>query len=138
MGFGLEVDMIRQARELDLLTTPVRLQPGRGAAMAEGRRGRPCGAHGADDQGAIGAKTALTLDESVARVQAMHDAAKAEPRLLVLCHGGPIAEPEDARTSSSARAGWRASTAPPAWSGCRRKWRSRRTCGGFKDLTFNP
>ena len=47
--------------------------------------------------GAIGAKTALTLDEAVVRVQAMHDAARAVNRdVLVLCHGGPIAEPDDA------------------------------------------
>jgi len=46
---------------------------------------------------AIGARTALTLDECVVRIQAMHDAAKAvNPEILVLCHGGPIAEPEDA------------------------------------------
>jgi predicted TIM-barrel enzyme len=52
---------------------------------------------GLTTKGAIGAKTALTLDECVERIQAMHDAAKAvNPDVLVLCHGGPIAEPEDA------------------------------------------
>lgn len=52
---------------------------------------------GLTTSGTIGAQTALTLDESVARVQAMHDAAKAvNPDVLVLCHGGPIAEPDDA------------------------------------------
>ena len=52
---------------------------------------------GLTTKGAIGAQTAVTLDEAVERVQAMHDAATAvNPEILVLCHGGPIAEPEDA------------------------------------------
>jgi predicted TIM-barrel enzyme len=52
---------------------------------------------GLTTKGTIGAKTAITLEESVARVQAMRDAAVAvKPEVLVLCHGGPIAEPEDA------------------------------------------
>ncbi len=52
---------------------------------------------GLTTKGSIGAKTALTLDESAARVQAMHDAARAvRSDIIVLCHGGPIAEPEDA------------------------------------------
>jgi predicted TIM-barrel enzyme len=51
---------------------------------------------GLTTEGSIGAKTALTLDEA-ARVQALHDAARAvNPDVLVLCHGGPISEPEDA------------------------------------------
>ena len=52
---------------------------------------------GLTTSGTIGAETAITLDEAVERVQAMHDAAKlVNPDVLVLCHGGPIAEPEDA------------------------------------------
>lgn len=52
---------------------------------------------GLTTKGAIGAHTAVTLDEAVRRVQAMHDAAtQVNPNILVLCHGGPIAEPEDA------------------------------------------
>jgi predicted TIM-barrel enzyme len=53
---------------------------------------------GLTSKGSIGAKTAMTLDEAARRVQALHDAAKAvNPDILVLCHGGPISEPEDAR-----------------------------------------
>jgi predicted TIM-barrel enzyme len=53
---------------------------------------------GLTTKGRIGAQTALTLGESVKRVQAMHDAAKKiNPDVIVLCHGGPIAEPEDAQ-----------------------------------------
>ena len=52
---------------------------------------------GLTTSGSIGAKTAITLDDAVQRVQAMHDAARAvNPDILVLCHGGPIAEPDDA------------------------------------------
>src|SRR5262249_28040659 len=52
---------------------------------------------GLTTKGSIGARTALTLDEAAARVQALHDAARAvNPDVLVLCHGGPISEPEDA------------------------------------------
>jgi predicted TIM-barrel enzyme len=52
---------------------------------------------GLTTSGTIGAETAITLDEAVDRVQAMHDAAtEVDPNILVLCHGGPIAEPEDA------------------------------------------
>ena len=76
---------------------------------------------GLTTKGSIGAKTALTLDESAARVQAMHDAARAVRKdVLVLCHGGPIAEPEDAeptsshtRPASSASSARRASSASP-------------------------
>jgi predicted TIM-barrel enzyme len=53
---------------------------------------------GLTTKGNIGATTAITLEESVKRIQAMHDAAKKVRKdALVLCHGGPIAEPEDAR-----------------------------------------
>jgi predicted TIM-barrel enzyme len=52
---------------------------------------------GLTTKGAIGAQTAKTLDECVGLIQAMRDAAVAvNPDVLVLCHGGPIAEPEDA------------------------------------------
>ncbi len=53
---------------------------------------------GLTTKGTIGAQTALTLEESAKRIQAMHDAARrVKPDILVLCHGGPIAEPEDAQ-----------------------------------------
>src|SRR5437764_136373 len=52
---------------------------------------------GLTTSGTIGAQTAISLDEAVQRVQAMHDAAtEVNPAILVLCHGGPIALPEDA------------------------------------------
>jgi predicted TIM-barrel enzyme len=98
MGFGLEVDMIRQAHERDLLTAPYVFDPEQAAAMTEAGADILVPHMGLTTSGTIGAVTARTLDESVAAIQAMHDAAKrVNPDVLVLCHGGPIAEPEDAR-----------------------------------------
>jgi predicted TIM-barrel enzyme len=98
MGFGLEVDMIRTAHELGLLTTPYCFNPDEAAAMAAAGADILIPHLGLTTKGTIGAQTAVTLDEAAARVQAMHDAARRiRPDILVLCHGGPIAEPEDAQ-----------------------------------------
>lgn len=97
MGYDLEVEMIREAHELDLLTTPYVFTPDEARAMAEAGADVLVPHMGLTTKGTIGATTAITLDEAVERVQAMHDAAKqVNPDILVLCHGGPIAEPEDA------------------------------------------
>jgi len=97
MGFGLEVEMICRAHELDMLTAPYVFNPDEARAMAQAGADMLVPHMGLTTKGSIGAHTALTLDESVERVQAMHDAArKVNPDILVLCHGGPIAEPEDA------------------------------------------
>ncbi|MCO5246114.1 MAG: phosphoenolpyruvate hydrolase family protein [Anaerolineae bacterium] len=98
MGYGLEVDMIRMAHELDLLTCPYVFNEEEAVAMAKAGADVLVPHMGLTTKGSIGASTALTLEESARRVQAMHDAAKAvNPDILVLCHGGPIAMPEDAR-----------------------------------------
>jgi predicted TIM-barrel enzyme len=98
MGFGLEVDMIRTAHELGLLTTPYCFHPDEAEAMAQAGADILIPHMGLTTKGTIGASTALTLEESAKRVQAMHDAAKRINReILVLCHGGPIAEPADAQ-----------------------------------------
>jgi predicted TIM-barrel enzyme len=98
MGFGLEVDMIQMAHALDLLTTPYVFDPDQATAMARAGADILIPHMGLTVKGSIGARTALTLDESARRVQAMHDAAKKiRPDILVLCHGGPIAEPADAQ-----------------------------------------
>jgi predicted TIM-barrel enzyme len=97
MGYGLEVEMVRAARERDLLTAPYAFSVEDAAAMAEAGADVLVPHVGLTTGGAIGAETARTLDECVALIQAMHDAAKAvNPEILVLCHGGPIAEPDDA------------------------------------------
>ncbi len=98
MGFGLEVDMIRLARALGLLTTPYAFNEDEAKAMAAAGADILIPHMGLTTKGAIGARTALTLDDAVKSVQAMHDAAKKVNKdILVLCHGGPISEPEDAQ-----------------------------------------
>jgi predicted TIM-barrel enzyme len=97
MGYGLEVEMIRIAHEMDLLTTPYVFTPDEARAMAGAGADILVPHMGLTTSGTIGAQTAITLDEAVERVQAMHDAAKeVNPDIIVLCHGGPIAEPDDA------------------------------------------
>ncbi|MGH3005219.1 MAG: phosphoenolpyruvate hydrolase family protein [Gaiellaceae bacterium] len=97
MGYGLEVEMIRAARELELLTCPYVFTPDDARAMTEAGADVLVPHMGLTTSGTIGAQTAKTLDESVELVQAMHDAAEeVDPDVLVLCHGGPIAEPDDA------------------------------------------
>jgi len=98
MGFGLEVDMIRLAGEMGLLTTPYCFNPEEAAAMASAGCDILIPHLGLTTKGLIGAQTAVDLAEGARRVQAMRDAAvRVKPDLLVLCHGGPIAEPADAQ-----------------------------------------
>jgi len=98
MGFDLEVDMIRQARDLGLLTCPYVFTEAEAAAMAKAGADVLIPHMGLTTKGTIGAHTALTLADAAQRVQALCDAAKAvNPDILVLCHGGPISEPEDAQ-----------------------------------------
>ena len=97
MGYDLEVEMIRTARELDLLTAPYVFTPDDARKMAGAGADVLVPHMGLTTSGTIGARTAITLDEAVERVQALRDAAVEVARdVLVLCHGGPIAEPEDA------------------------------------------
>ncbi|HEX6471134.1 MAG TPA: phosphoenolpyruvate hydrolase family protein [Streptosporangiaceae bacterium] len=97
MGYDLEVEMIRLARERDMVTAPYVFDEDQARAMAEAGADVLVPHVGLTTKGSIGAGTALTLDEAVGRVQAMRDAAHAaRPNVLVLCHGGPIAEPDDA------------------------------------------
>jgi predicted TIM-barrel enzyme len=96
MGFDLEIDMIRLAAERDLLTAPYVFDTDQARAMTEAGADVLVPHMGLTTSGTIGARTAITLDEAVERVQAMRDAAIAvNPNVIVLCHGGPIAEPDD-------------------------------------------
>jgi predicted TIM-barrel enzyme len=98
MGYGLEVDLIRIARNLNLLTTPYAFNPDEAADMAKAGADILIPHMGLTTKGSIGATTAVTLPEAAQRCQAMHDAAtRINPEILVLCHGGPIAEPADAQ-----------------------------------------
>ena len=97
MGYDLEVEMIALAHRMDLLTCPYVFNEEEARAMARAGADVLVPHMGLTTKGSIGAKTALTLDQAVERVQAMRDAAvQVNPDILVLCHGGPIAEPEDA------------------------------------------
>jgi len=98
MGYGLEVDMIGLAHDFGMLTTPYVFNPDEARAMARAGGDILIAHLGLTTKGSIGAETAVTLDDAARQVQAMHDAAKSvNPEVLVLCHGGPIAEPADAQ-----------------------------------------
>jgi predicted TIM-barrel enzyme len=97
MSYELEVEMIRLAGERGLLTAPYVFDVADAEAMTRAGADVLVPHMGLTTKGTIGAHTALTLDECVDRIQVMHDAAVAiNPDVMVLCHGGPIAEPEDA------------------------------------------
>lgn len=97
MGYDLEVDMIRKASQLDMLTTPYVFDTEQAKKMAEAGADILVAHMGLTTKGTIGAKTALTLDDSVKRVQEICNAGKSvNPNIMVICHGGPIAMPEDA------------------------------------------
>jgi predicted TIM-barrel enzyme len=97
MGYGLEVEMIAAASELDLLTTPYVFSEVDAVAMTEAGADIIVCHMGLTTGGSIGAETALTLDDCVDRVDAWAAAARSvRPDVMVLCHGGPIATPDDA------------------------------------------
>jgi len=96
MGYDKEVEMIALAREMDLLTCPYVHNPAEAEAMARAGADLLVPHCGLTTKGMIGSRSTVTLAEAADRVQAMADAAHAvRPDLLVLCHGGPIAEPAD-------------------------------------------
>jgi predicted TIM-barrel enzyme len=96
MGYDREVAMIAQARELDLLTCPYVHNAKEARAMAEAGADVLVPHVGLTSKGLIGATTTIDLEEAARRVQAMADAAwSVREDVIVLCHGGPIAEPDD-------------------------------------------
>ncbi|QKX56060.1 uncharacterized protein TRUGW13939_03160 [Talaromyces rugulosus] len=97
MGYDREVEMIRLARKLDFLTTPYVFNVDETERMVRAGADVLVAHVGLTTSGTIGAETALSLDDSVRIVQEIRDAAvKINPDIIVLCHGGPIAEPQDA------------------------------------------
>lgn len=97
MGYGLEVDLIRAAREADMLTTPYVFNEEDAVAMAEAGADIIVCHMGLTTSGAIGAHTAKSLEECVPLIDRWADAAlKVRKDVIVLCHGGPIAMPDDA------------------------------------------
>jgi predicted TIM-barrel enzyme len=98
MGYDLEVGMIGVAASLGLLTAPYVFDPASAEAMTRAGADVLVPHMGLTTKGTIGAQTALTLDQCVERIRAMRDAAVAvNADVIVLCHGGPLAEPEDAQ-----------------------------------------
>ena len=97
MGYGLEVDMIALAHGFDLLTTPYVFNPDEARAMTKAGADIVVAHMGVTTGGSIGATSAKTLDECVFEIDAIADAALSVRKdVIVLCHGGPIAQPEDA------------------------------------------
>src|SRR5262245_28283782 len=98
MGYGKEVEMLATARGLGPLQSPCLVTPEEAAQMAKAGADVLIPHMGLTTKGSIGAKSALTLPEATKRVQELADAAKkVNPDILVLCHGGPISEPDDVR-----------------------------------------
>lgn len=98
MGYGLEVELVARARALDLLTTPYVFSEQNARDMAAAGADIVVAHLGLTTGGSIGAETALTLADCVAPIDAYAAAAKAvNPDVIVLCHGGPIATPQDAQ-----------------------------------------
>ena len=97
MGYDLEVDLIRAAHARDMLTTPYVFNPADAAAMAGAGADIIVAHMGLTTGGDIGAETSLALGDCPALIDAMAAAARAvNPKVIVLCHGGPISSPSDA------------------------------------------
>ncbi|MCA9158379.1 MAG: phosphoenolpyruvate hydrolase family protein [Planctomycetales bacterium] len=97
MGFNLEVECIAAAHALDMLTTPYAFDAQQAKLLTEAGADIVVAHMGLTTSGSIGAQTALTLEESVPRIAAIADAARSvREDVIILCHGGPIAMPEDA------------------------------------------
>ena len=97
MGYGLEVDMIRTAHELDMLTCPYVFDAKQAADMAKAGADILVAHMGLTTKGSIGAETALTLDDCCEKIREIIKAGRSvNPDIMVICHGGPIADPVDA------------------------------------------
>ena len=97
MGFGLEIDMIRTAREKDMLTTPYVFSADEAVEMTKAGADIIVPHMGLTTGGSIGAETALKLEDCPALIEEWAEAAKRVRKdVIVLCHGGPIAMPADA------------------------------------------
>lgn len=98
MGFALEVDCIAAAHELDLLTTPYAFDGSQAKALTEAGADIIVAHMGLTTSGSIGAKTALTLEDCLPKIRDIAESARAvRDDVIVLCHGGPIAMPDDAQ-----------------------------------------
>ncbi|KAI3969900.1 hypothetical protein MKX01_038368 [Papaver californicum] len=97
MGYGLDVEMIRKAHSMLLLTTPYAFNQDEAISMTKSGADIIVAHMGITTSGSIGAKTAISLEDSVVIVQAIADAASMiNPNVIILCHGGPISGPKEA------------------------------------------
>ena len=98
MSYGLEVDLVAAARDMDLLTTPYVFNIDESKAMTRAGADIIVAHMGLTTCGTIGAETSMSLEDAAQKVQELAEAAKSvRDDVLVICHGGPIANPEDAR-----------------------------------------
>ncbi|PZN47986.1 MAG: hypothetical protein DIU65_16765 [Proteobacteria bacterium] len=98
MGYGLEVDMIAEAHRQDLLTTPYVFNPDEATAMTKAGADIIVAHMGVTTGGSIGATSAKSLDQCVTEIEAIAEAARSVRKdVILLCHGGPISMPDDAR-----------------------------------------
>jgi predicted TIM-barrel enzyme len=98
MSYGLEVEMVRKAHDLDMLTTPYAFNPGEAEAMAGAGADIVVAHLGLTTGGSIGAETAVRLEDAPKRIQEIADAAHGvRDDVIILCHGGPLANPDEAR-----------------------------------------
>ncbi|GBQ41885.1 hypothetical protein AA19596_2485 [Acetobacter fabarum DSM 19596] len=98
MSYAMEVDVVARARKKDLLTTPYIFDPEQAISMTKAGADVLVAHMGLTTGGNIGAETAFTLDDCITLINQMTDAAKSvRDDVIVLCHGGPIAMPEDAQ-----------------------------------------
>jgi len=97
MSFQMEVDCIAAAHEMDMLTTPYAFDDEQAASLVEAGADIVVAHMGLTTSGAIGSKTKKTLDDCAGQVQGIVETCKAiRNDVIVLCHGGPIAMPDDA------------------------------------------
>jgi predicted TIM-barrel enzyme len=139
MGYDLEVDAVRIARERDVLTAPYVFDVESAVAMTKAGADVLVPHMGLTTKGTIGAGTAKTLDESVVLIQEMHDAAVAiRADVIVLCHGGPIAEPDDARYVLERTHGVKGFFGASSMERLPTEVAMIENMRRFKNLTFNP
>ena len=139
MSFKLEVEMIRTAHGLDLLTTPYAFDPEEARWLADAGADIVVAHMNTTTKGLIGVTSAPSLDEAVERVQAIADAAYAvNPDVLVLCHGGPIAEAEDAQYVLDRTVGVVGFYGASSMERLPVETAITETARGFKKLTFTP
>jgi predicted TIM-barrel enzyme len=98
MGYDKEVEMVRKANDLDMLTAPYVFDEQEARKMTEAGADIIVAHMGLTTGGSIGAETAFTIEQAAEKVQAIHDAAtNVDDNVFVICHGGPIAQPDDAK-----------------------------------------